>query len=36
MVGLLLAGVTAAGLLSSVLGGIAVLRSPLVVSLRSE
>ena len=36
MVGLLLAGVTAAGLISSLLGGLAVLRSPLVVALRSE
>ena len=35
-VGLLLVEVTAAGLLSSLLGGIAVLRSPLVVALRSE
>ena len=36
IIGLLLVGVTAAGLMSSLLGGIAVLRSPLVVALRSE
>jgi hypothetical protein len=36
MVGLLLVGVTAAALISSLLGGLAVLRSPLVVALRSE
>ena len=36
MVGLLLVGVTAVGLMSSLLGGVAVLRSPLVVALRSE
>jgi hypothetical protein len=33
---LLLLAVTAAGLVSSVLGGMAVLRSPLVAALRSE
>ena len=36
MAGLLLAAVTSAGLISSLLGGIAVLRSPLVAALRSE
>jgi hypothetical protein len=36
MVGLLLVGVTAAALISSLLGGVAVLRSPLVIALRSE
>ncbi len=36
MVGLLLAAVTAAGLISSLLGGVVVLRSPLVEALRSE
>jgi len=36
MVGLLLAAVTAAGLVSSLLGGIVVLRSPLIAALRSE
>ena len=36
MVGLLLIAVTAAGLISSLLGGLVVLRSPLVAALRSE
>jgi putative ABC transport system permease protein len=36
MVGLLLVAVTAAGLISSLLGGMVVLRSPLVAALRSE
>jgi putative ABC transport system permease protein len=36
MVGLLLVAVTAAGVISSLLGGIVVLRSPLVAALRSE
>ena len=35
-VGLLLSAVTAAGLVSSLLGGLVVLRSPLVAALRSE
>jgi ABC-type antimicrobial peptide transport system permease subunit len=36
MVALLLVGVTAAALISSLLGGVAALRSPLVIALRSE
>jgi putative ABC transport system permease protein len=36
MVGLLLVAVTATGVISSLLGGMAVLRSPLVAALRSE
>jgi hypothetical protein len=36
MVGLLLAAVTAAGLVSSVVAGLAALRSPLLATLRSE
>jgi hypothetical protein len=36
VIGLLLAAVTAAGLVSSLLGVVVVLRSPLVAALRSE
>jgi ABC-type antimicrobial peptide transport system permease subunit len=36
MVGLLFVAVTAAGLISSLLGGMVVFRSPLVAALRSE